>query len=466
MSILVEPFAPAPAAAELFRRFSGEPGLAFLDSNRGYGELGRWSILACRPWLSLRGWPDYCLLNGRRIEQDPFSLLRGLLAEQKTAPIAGLPLVGGCIGAIAYDAGFALNDLPLPPRVDRSQPVVRFDFYDNLVLLDHRQDRAWLMACGRLEPAESGLARLRNRLVNPGLARSEPGAAGAGSGRAAGGRLLHVPPREPYLAKVEQLRQWIRQGEVYIANLTARFLAVSPLASAELYRRFRQVNPAPFAAFIRQDDFEILSASPERFLEIRPADGDWRIETRPIKGTRPRSPDPAIDQANRQELADSGKDRSELLMIVDLERNDLSRICRPDSVRVDALFALETFPEVFHLVATVSGLLRRGVDAVACLEACFPGGSITGAPKMRAMELIENLEDDARGFYTGCLGYLSADGQADFSIIIRTMVRRNGLIQYGSGGGITWESNPAAEYQEILDKAAFFRRLIEDDSNR
>jgi para-aminobenzoate synthetase component 1 len=150
-------------------------------------------------------------------------------------------------------------------------------------------------------------------------------------------------------------------------------------------------------------------------------------------------------------------------MIVDLERNDLSRVCRPDSVHVEELFKLETFPEVFHLVATVSGILQDGEDAVSCLRACFPGGSITGAPKMRAMELIDQLEDDARGFYTGCLGYFSADGQADFSIIIRTMVRQGDQILYGAGGGITWESNAADEYQELLDKAAFFRRLIEHD---
>ena len=150
-------------------------------------------------------------------------------------------------------------------------------------------------------------------------------------------------------------------------------------------------------------------------------------------------------------------------MIVDLERNDLSRVCQPTSVNVDELFALETFPEVFHLVSTISGLLRDNVDAVDCMQACFPGGSITGAPKMRSMELIERLEDDARGFYTGCLGYFSADGQADFSIIIRTMVRQDDLILYGAGGGITWESDSASEYQEILDKASYFRKLVEHD---
>lgn len=473
MKILVEPLARPTPVETIFAKLSGEAEIAFLDSNKGYGALGRWSILACRPWLRLRGWNDYCLLNGKRIEEDPFTLLQKLLAEYRADPIPGmqppLPLIGGCIGAIAYDAGFSLNDLPLPERVDRSQPLVRFDFYDNLVLVDHELDQTWLMACGQLEPAETGLSRLQSllaaRSVTP-ASDNDTTAPSSGNAPHAGGRLLHIPPRLPYMVKVEQLREWIRLGEVYIANLTGRFRAWSPLDSVDLYSRFRRVNPTPFAAYIRQDNLEWLSASPERFFSIRPTDQGRRIETRPIKGTRPRSDDPAVDLANRRELENSGKDRSELLMVVDLERNDLSRVCQPTSVHVDELFALETFPEVFHLVSTISGLLRQDIDAVACMKACFPGGSITGAPKMRSMELIECLEDDPRGFYTGCLGYFSADGQADFSIIIRTMVRQGDQILYGAGGGITWESEASAEYQEILDKASYFRKLIEYDPDQ
>lgn len=479
IKILVERLIPSLSAATAFARLADEKEIAFLDSNQGYGILGRWSIIACRPWLRLRGWTDFCLVDGQRIESDPFSTLQDLLARYRVEPLAGaqahLPLVGGCIGAIAYDAGFTLNDLPVPNRVDRSQPLVCFDFYDTLVLFDHEQNEMWLMACGRLEPAAAGLARLHQMLTVAPLQPAGDDAQPVGNSpnpeagehpNPGAGKLLHIPPREPYMAKVEQLREWIRLGEVYIANLTGRFKAWSPLDSLELYARFRRFNPTPFAAFIRQENIEWLSASPERFFSIRLTGQGRRIETRPIKGTRPRSLDPAKDLANRQELENSGKDRSELLMIVDLERNDLSRVCQPTSVNVDELFALETFPEVFHLVSTISGLLRDDIDAVACMKACFPGGSITGAPKMRSMELIECLEDDARGFYTGCLGYFSADGQADFSIIIRTMVRQNEQILYGAGGGITWESEAADEYQEILDKASYFRKLVEHDSNQ
>ena len=478
--ILVERLTPSMSASAAFARFADQKEIAFLDSNQGYGDLGRWSIIASRPWLRLRGWTDFCLLNGQRIERDPFSTLQDLLDRYRAEPLkdeqAHLPLVGGCIGAIAYDAGFVLNDLPVPDRVDRSQPLVRFDFYDTLILFDHKQDETWLMACGQLEPADAGLARLRQILtvmplqsagnrLHPEMDGS-PNPIADKDAQPETGKLLSIPPREPYMAKVEQLREWIRLGEVYIANLTGRFKAWSPLDSLELYARFRHVNPTPFAALIRQENIEWLSASLERFFSIRRTGQGRRIETRPIKGTRPRSPDPARDLANRQELENSGKDRSELLMIVDLERNDLSRVCQPTSVNVDELFALETFPEVFHLVSTISGLLRDDVDAVACMKACFPGGSITGAPKMRSMELIECLEDDARGFYTGCLGYFSADGQADFSIIIRTMVRQNEQIVYGAGGGITWESEAAEEYQEILDKTSYFRKLVEYAANQ
>ena len=416
MRLRIEPLSASPTASAIFACLSDEKEIAFLDSNQGYGALGRWSIIAIRPWLRLRGWTDHCLINGQRVDRDPFAALQDLLsrfpAEKSADAPAHLPLVGGCIGAIAYDAGFILNDLPLPERVDRSQPLVRFDFYDLFVLLDHQTDETWLMACGQLEPAEDGLARLRQILSSGqggmpdrGISHErevapercvlherevapERNVTGPGPGR-----LLHVPSRLPYMAKVDQLREWIRLGEVYIANLTGRFKAWSPLGSSELYAQFRRINPTPFAAFIRQENIEWLSASPERFFSIRLTDQGRRIETRPIKGTRPRSKDPVQDQANRQELENSGKDRSELLMIVDLERNDLSRVCQPTSVHVDELFALETFPEVFHLVSTISGLLRDDVDAVACMQACFPGGSITGAPKMRSMELIERLED-------------------------------------------------------------------------
>lgn len=459
MNVVVEAYEKNIEAEKILISLSAEADLAFLDSNSGYGCLGRWSVLACHPWKRLRAWPEYCLVDGQRIDEDLFTVMRRLLREYACTPLMDLPLVGGCIGALAYDAGFSLNYLDLPQRVDRSKPLGRFDFYDLLILLDHEQEKIWLMACGQLQPAKNGINWLREHLDSAGQIDD----ADLPKGNSGSTRLTFMPSREPYMRQVEQLREWIRQGEVYITNLTTRMHAEANGDLIWLYRQLRRRNPAPFAAFIRQEDIAFLSASPERFIQIRPGKDGWQVETRPIKGTRPRSQDRKQDEINRRELENSGKDRSELLMIVDLERNDLSRVCTPESVRVSELFALETYPEVYHLVAAVNGRLRADNDAVSCLAACFPGGSITGAPKMRSMQLIEQLEDDARGFYTGCIGYFSADGQADFSIVIRTMVWQDGEITYGTGGGITWESQADAEYQEILDKARTFRRLMQND---
>jgi branched-subunit amino acid aminotransferase/4-amino-4-deoxychorismate lyase len=290
-----------------------------------------------------------------------------------------------------------------------------------------------------------------------------------------GGKAVALPDQDSYLARIEAIRELIRLGEVYIANLTHQLTASTAESAETLYARLRQLNPAPFSAFLRQGHVEILSASPERFIQIRPADirtSDQQIRdqgpllprtitTYPIKGTRPRGDDAVSDAQNALDLLASGKDRSELLMIVDLERNDLSRICLPDSIVVPELFRLETYPTVHHLVATVQGLLRGEISAVDALKACFPGGSITGAPKIAAMRIIDQLELQARYLYTGCLGYFSLDGQSDFNILIRSIIKQGQSVSYGSGGGITWESHAVDEYDEMLVKAKSFRQVMQ-----
>jgi para-aminobenzoate synthetase component 1 len=223
-----------------------------------------------------------------------------------------------------------------------------------------------------------------------------------------------------------------------------------------VYKDLRHINPAPFAAFMNIEDFSIVSSSPERFLEIK----NNIVQTRPIKGTRSRGKNKEEDLINRQELIDSEKDKSELLMIVDLERNDLSKVCKPYSVKVTELFKLEEYSTVFHLVSTVVGELKDKYTAVDCIKACFPGGSITGAPKVRSMEVIEELEPTRRSIYTGCIGYLGFDGNADLNIVIRTILIKEGQAYLGVGGGITWESEKEAEYQETLDKAKALMRVL------
>jgi para-aminobenzoate synthetase component 1 len=249
---------------------------------------------------------------------------------------------------------------------------------------------------------------------------------------------------------VTRVRDYIVAGDIFQANLSQRLEAPLEEDPWHLYRRLREVNPAPFAAYLEFDGVYVASASPERFLRVEP---DGRVETRPIKGTRPRGQSPIHDAALSRSLWDSEKDRAENLMIVDLLRNDLSRTCRPGTVRVPELFALEGYQTVHHLVSTVVGQLAPGMDALDLLAAAFPGGSITGAPKVRAMEIIAELEPSRRGVYCGSIGYLSTTGAMDTSIVIRTLVALGGRVTFSVGGGIVADSDPEGEYQETLDKA-------------
>ena len=254
-----------------------------------------------------------------------------------------------------------------------------------------------------------------------------------------------------YLDAVARVREYIVAGDIFQANLSQRLQAPLHEAPFDLYRRLRRRNPAPFAAYFDCGDLTVLSASPERFLRL---DEHGSVETRPIKGTRPRGLGPMHDAALGRALAESEKDRAENVMIVDLLRNDLSRVCRPGSVRVPELFALEHHPTVHHLVSTVVGELTPGADAVDLVRATFPGGSITGAPKVRAMEIIAELEPTRRGAYCGSVGYLSRTGAMDTSIVIRTFVADGRRLTIHVGGGITWKSDPAAEWDETVAKAS------------
>jgi para-aminobenzoate synthetase component 1 len=259
---------------------------------------------------------------------------------------------------------------------------------------------------------------------------------------------------EEYLRAVENVREYIRAGDIFQVNLSQRFEADLSIPPYELYQRLRKINPAPFASYLDFDGVSVVGASPERFLKVQ---GDW-VETRPIKGTRPRGKSAAEDRALADELLASIKDRAENVMIVDLERNDLGRVCRYGTVRVTELAILETYPTVFHLTSTVKGRLCEDKDRIDLLKATFPGGSITGAPKVRAMEIIDELESTRRSVYTGSIGYLSFSGEMDLNIVIRTFLVKGGRAYFQVGGGIIYDSEPEAEYVETLDKA---RALIQ-----
>lgn len=255
--------------------------------------------------------------------------------------------------------------------------------------------------------------------------------------------------KEEYKRTVDRMISYIIEGDIYIANMTQQLTADSEKAPYDVYRYMRTYNPAPFGGYFNYGSFQIAGASMERFLELR----DGKVETRPIKGTRKRGETPKEDAALRQELEDSSKDRSELLMIVDLERNDLNHVCEPGSVIVTKHFDVEAYATVFHLVTTIQGQLKAELGVMDLIKAAFPGGSITGAPKIRAMEIIDELEHDRRGIYTGSMGYLSLDGSCDLNIVIRTAVHQDGKYYLGVGGGITCESELEFEYEETLQKA-------------
>jgi para-aminobenzoate synthetase component 1 len=490
---LVESLVELGDPAEVAERFLDLPYVVLLDSAtgaNGRGEthpLGRFSFLTADPAVVVRS-------KGRRtevgeagrwgeVEGDALDVVRRLLAAWRMEPAAGLPpFQGGAAGYIGYDYGSVLERLPAPRHDDLAIHDVVLGLYDWVIAWDHRVGAAWLVSTGlpaegdarasranvRLEQMRTRLGRRSSRPPGP----TEPG-------RAAGAVAAPQAPSYPlpgidgaetiglcstfthrgYVDAVARVREYIVAGDIFQANLSQRFQAPLSEPPFRLYRRLRRRNPAPFAAYLGYDDLAVLSASPERFLLLD--EPRRQVETRPIKGTRPRGLGPMHDAALGLALSESDKDRSENVMIVDLLRNDLSRVCRAGTVRVPELFALEQHPTVHHLVSTVVGELAPGADAVDLIRAAFPGGSITGAPKVRAMEIIAELEPTRRGVYCGSIGYLSATGDMDTSIVIRTFLALRGQVYFQAGGGIVADSDPEQEYRETLDKARALIQTLE-----
>ena len=475
---LISPFDPAVAA----ERLQGSPYLLFLDSATRGTRLGRYSFLAADPGLVVRSkGRDTRILDTiagteRAVDQDALTTVRGLVDPHRADPVTGLPpFQGGAAGYIGYDWGLTLERLPSPPYDDIGMDDVVIGIFDWVIAWDHETGRAWLISTGLPETDQDRKSRRateRASTVKEALRSGtwgEPRQArprGPDKVRAT----ADVAPSFPveggwwpasldlrssfthanYLAAVQRVIDYIYAGDIFQANFSQRFETPLNEAPWALYQRLRTRNAAPFAAYLDFPDALILSASPERFLRVSSA---GHVETRPIKGTRPRGLGPEHDAALGRALTESTKDRAENLMIVDLLRNDLSRVCRAGTVRVPELFALERYATVHHLVSTVVGDLNEGVDALGLLRAAFPGGSITGAPKLRAMEIIAELEPSQRGVYCGSVGYWSLSGELDTSIAIRTATVRNGRVYFSAGGGIVADSVPEQEYRETLDKA-------------
>jgi para-aminobenzoate synthetase component 1 len=500
MTPLVEEIIPAPDPAGCCAALEGLPYRLFLDSASTGSRFGRYSFLAADPVAVVRsrGTDTECLdllTRARRpIAGEPLVALRQLVAPHATNPVAGLPpFQGGAAGFVSYDWGLTLERLPAPRYDDLGLPDLVMGLYDWVLAWDHESSRAWLISTGIPEvSSEARLARAASRasdvkrqldgsgpsdgpILGPGPShpRTLPPSPLRGFGAAGAPSHLIDPvwwprsfelrssfTRADYLAAVERVREYIFAGDIFQANLSQRFEAATDESAWSFYMRLRQRNAAPFAAFLDFPEVVVVSASPERFLRV---DTTGHVETRPIKGTRPRGFGPEHDAALGQALAESAKDRAENLMIVDLMRNDLSRVCAPGSVRVSELFSLEHYATVHHLVSTVVGDLSPGTDAIDLVRAAFPGGSITGAPKLRAMEIIAELEPSRRGVYCGSIGYWSVTGELDTNIAIRTAVLQDGRAYFSAGGGIVADSNPEHEYLETLDKARAMIDVLADN---
>lgn len=436
--------------AEIFYHYAGKEGAVFLDSSLE-NDLGAYSIAGLFPYLTVREEDGICYRNGQQSKENFETVIKALLEDHYEENPTHLPLTAGAIGYFSYDYGRKFEKIASRHAKKLRMPEALFIFYDVLLIEDKRERALYVTARGETCDARTMLDQMEKE-----LAAIIPAVAPAKQAHLA----AYTPnfEKEAYKQAVARMIDYIVEGDIYIANMTQQLAASSEKEPYEVYRYLRTHNPAPFGGYFNYGDFQIASASPERFLQVR----DGIIETRPIKGTRKRGATPQEDAALKQELQESSKDRSELLMIVDLERNDLSHVCRPGTVEVTEHFAVETYATVFHLVTTIVGQLREGLNAIDVIPAAFPGGSITGAPKIRAMEIIDELEHDRRGIYTGSLGYFSLDGNCDLNIVIRTAVHQDGVYHLGVGGGITCESETEFEYEETLQKARAVLEAIYD----
>ncbi len=439
---LVHELIPCPDPWQVARKLAHLPHLLFLDSADRHPQRGRYSYVTAQP-------ADV--------------VTRFDAAQPRVAGVAGLPpFQGGLAGLFGYQLGERFERMPTPRTDEFGLPSLVLGRYGWVVSFDHAQDRAWLI--GR--PPHDIIDLIRSPAVGHAPRAGLPVTATGGTGRGACPTSHPLPgfpnvtsnfTRAGYEAAVRRAVEYVHAGDIFQVNLSQRLLAPLTEHPLELYGRLRERNPAPFGCYFDAGDFQIVSASPERFVQVSP---DGWVSTTPIKGTRPRGKTPADDAAQLRDLTTSEKDRAENVMIVDLLRNDLGRVCEFGSVSVPRVCEVETYRFVHHLVSEVRGKLRPGLTPFDLLRAGFPGGSVTGAPKVRAMEIIAELEPTARGPYCGSVGWVGFDGAMDASILIRTFTAGRGWLQFPVGGGIVADSDPAAEYEETLHKAAGLLRAL------
>ncbi|MGH8558659.1 MAG: aminodeoxychorismate synthase component I [Methylococcales bacterium] len=438
----------------LFEQFMDLPWAVFLDSGYPRCRQGRFDILTAEPHRTLITRGEMTKISGpegsRQCADDPFALLRAQIPE-RSFDANHLPFCGGAIGYFGYDLARRLEEVPNIARDCEHIPEMMLGVYDWAIVVDHQSMRSWLVQQNRSPETASICERVLDRINHEfeTLRVNEP--------FRVRGQVASNMGREDYGKAFRRIKRYLLEGDCYQVNLAQRFSAQCEGNSWPAYKTLRSLNSAPFSCFLNFPGVRVLSSSPERFLKVE----EGRVETKPIKGTRARVADPSKDREQIQALQNSPKDRAENLMIVDLLRNDLGKTCAPGTVKVPKLFDIESFATVHHMVSTIQGRLARGCDCIDLLRGCFPGGSITGAPKIRAMEIIEELEPERRGVYCGSIGYLSYGGNMDTNIAIRTLIHSGHEIRFWAGGGIVADSREADEYQECFDKAAAMLRLLD-----
>jgi para-aminobenzoate synthetase component I len=473
MRPLIQEIQTAHTPESLVENLRGENGIILLRSNSFDSSQARYSFVAANPFLTFRSFGSRCEITSdesqiaNRKSQiqfgNPWHLLDSLMSRFELLDEIDLPFpLGGAFGCWGYDLkNFTEPKLPRRAVNDLELPDCHVGFYDSLAIFDHQLGKTFVVSTGlnadgsRSETkAQAQLQFWKNLIQDSVFPRKDAETQSLKSLRAFAPlrEIFSNLSRDEFILKVQRAQKYIHAGDIYQVNLSQRLAAQSKLSGWEFFERLSAVSPAPFSAFLYCGEFQIASSSPEQFLRMSGS----QIITRPIKGTRPRDADPTRDAQLAYELQTSAKELSELVMITDLLRNDLGKVCEFGSVQVPELAKLEKFAQVQHLVSTVEGRLRNDVTHFAAFASCFPGGSITGAPKFRAMEIIDELEPVSRGPYCGAIGYLGFNRESRLSIAIRTAICARGKIYFNVGAGIVADSNPEAEYEETLAKAAGF----------
>ena len=440
-------------SASLFEAVADAPWAVFLDSGRHHPGQSRYDIITAEPYIRLITRGNLTEIHADGIElsrDDPFELLRRHL-DIDTALASDLPFFGGAIGYFGYDLARRIEGAHLPSRAAAVEriPDMAIGIYDWAVVVDHLEQKSWLVGQGRDPETDIKWNALVARFSHPVAERSR-------APFRVTSNIVSSHTRESYGRVFRRIHQYIQDGDCYQVNLAQRFSAAATGDAWLAYQALRVINPAPFSAYLSTPYAQVLSSSPERFLRV----SHGVVETKPIKGTRPRAGHARLDAELAEQLRVSEKDRAENVMIVDLLRNDLSKNCERGSVKVPRLFDIESYATVHHLVSTVTGRLRADRDAIDLLRGCFPGGSITGAPKLRAMQIIDEVERVRRGVYCGAIGTIGFDGGMDTNIAIRTLTVSHGSVRFWAGGGIVADSEVDAEYQESFDKAGALLRLL------